>query len=300
MTLSTRNVQHGHYIMPHERMRYADLFAANTRMNEVVTSVMEGYFGSMLVDSTEKSTVGRLDCSIFSFFGGNPDLPEATSLIPQLPGTYIMVFPRASRWPDLIHQHYTGNPPEDGKLSINRYFDFSWKELDIECLEGLAAGPLPKGLELSWVGPAEAKMMETQQTPDDNFACLPTTFFSAEDFVGRSFGFCIKTKERVVARCVAFTVSSTGINLDIETHPRFQHQGLATVVSAAMVRYCLQKGINPAWHAVNTTSARLAEKLGYVPVDYYETLMLAKGVHDPSWDIPYEPSLPLSRFSFSL
>ncbi|BCB37854.1 hypothetical protein BCJMU51_2747 [Bacillus cereus] len=39
---------------------------------------------------------------------------------------------------------------------------------------------------------------------------------------------------------------------------------MATIVSAALILDCLEKEIYPNWDAANTTSAKLAEKLGYV------------------------------------
>ncbi|OFE39480.1 GNAT family N-acetyltransferase [Bacillus anthracis] len=40
-----------------------------------------------------------------------------------------------------------------------------------------------------------------------------------------------------------------------------------TIVSAALILYCLEKGIHPNWDAANTTSA----KLGYVFDKAYHT-----------------------------
>jgi len=46
---------------------------------------------------------------------------------------------------------------------------------------------------------------------------------------------------------------------------------LATVVSAALILDCLENGKYPNWDAANTTSAKLAEKLGYEFDKAYDT-----------------------------
>ena len=48
-------------------------------------------------------------------------------------------------------------------------------------------------------------------------------------------------------------------------------EGLATVVSAALILDCLENGKYPNWDAANTTSAKLAEKLGYEFDKAYDT-----------------------------
>ena len=50
-----------------------------------------------------------------------------------------------------------------------------------------------------------------------------------------------------------------------------RRKGLATVVSAALILDCLEKGKYPNWDAANSTSAKLAEKLGYVFDKAYDT-----------------------------
>lgn len=44
---------------------------------------------------------------------------------------------------------------------------------------------------------------------------------------------------------------------------------MGTVVGAALVLHCLQRGIEPKWLAANSVSERLALKLGYTKGETY-------------------------------
>jgi hypothetical protein len=61
--------------------------------------------------------------------------------------------------------------------------------------------------------------MQKQRKPDDDYCCIPSGFDSAEDFVSRSYGFYIRSKNEVFSRVTARYPSSspTVIEIDIET-----------------------------------------------------------------------------------
>ncbi len=81
--------------------------------------------------------------------------------------------------------------------------------------------------------------------------------------------FCIKEKLYAVHHHIAFDHS--GIEIEVATNYNHRRKGLATIVSAALILDCLEKEIYPNWDAANTTSAKLAEKLGYVFDKAYDT-----------------------------
>ena len=54
-----------------------------------------------------------------------------------------------------------------------------------------------------------------------------------------------------------------GIEVEVDTHPACQGQGLATAASAALLLACLDRGLYPSWDAHTRQSLALAEKLGY-------------------------------------
>lgn len=59
------------------------------------------------------------------------------------------------------------------------------------------------------------------------------------------------------------------LEIQIDTDPDYQQQGLATIAAAKLIEFCLSKKIKPNWSAANQISERLARKLGYSnPIDF--------------------------------
>ena len=78
-------------------------------------------------------------------------------------------------------------------------------------------------------------------------------------------------KGEVVCGASSYSIYDNGIEIEVATDHNYRRKGLATIVSAALILDCLEKGIYPNWDAANTTSAKLAEKLGYVFDKAYDT-----------------------------
>ncbi|TKI92441.1 GNAT family N-acetyltransferase, partial [Bacillus cereus] len=68
-----------------------------------------------------------------------------------------------------------------------------------------------------------------------------------------------------------YSIYNDGIEIEVATDHNHRREGLATVVSAALILDCLENGKYPNWDAANTTSAKLAEKLGYEFDKAYDT-----------------------------
>ena len=97
-------------------------------------------------------------------------------------------------------------------------------------------------------------------------------FNSPEDFVGRGLGFCVLEGERIVSGASSYAICNQGIEVQVNTHPEYRQRGLATAVSAALLVYCLEHGIEARWDAGNPRSVKLAERLGYRASGSYEML----------------------------
>ncbi len=94
-------------------------------------------------------------------------------------------------------------------------------------------------------------------------------FGSVEDFVERGVGFDLKRDGLVAGIAYSFLVCSRGIEVSIFVAPEHRRLGMAAVLGAALVQYCLGNGWEPHWDAANRESCRLAEKLGYVTTETY-------------------------------
>jgi GNAT superfamily N-acetyltransferase len=75
--------------------------------------------------------------------------------------------------------------------------------------------------------------------------------------------------QQPVAFCYAGAVTETLWDISIDTVPEHRRQGHAGRCVAYMIRYMLSQGKHPVWQAVEANSAswRLAQKLGFVPID---------------------------------
>jgi len=69
-------------------------------------------------------------------------------------------------------------------------------------------------------------------------------------------------------------VCSRGIEVSVSVAPEHRMRGMATVLSAYLVMWCLENGVQPHWDAANPESCRLAEKLGYTRAGTYRAHLL--------------------------
>lgn len=69
----------------------------------------------------------------------------------------------------------------------------------------------------------------------------------------------------------SYTIYDEGIEIEVCTHPDHRRKGLATIVCAALILYCLDRGKYPNWDAANLNSVALAQKLGYTMEELCDT-----------------------------
>jgi RimJ/RimL family protein N-acetyltransferase len=75
--------------------------------------------------------------------------------------------------------------------------------------------------------------------------------------------------QQPVAFCYAGTITESLWDIAIDTLPEHRRKGYAALCVAHMIRYMLAQGKQPVWQSEedNPASWRLAQKLGFVPVD---------------------------------
>ncbi len=104
---------------------------------------------------------------------------------------------------------------------------------------------------------------------------IPSVFWdSEEDFLREGTAFCLLKNGRLASTAFSSFRFDDLLELGIETLPEFRGQGLAELVCAALIDYCLEHDLNPIWacRLENTGSFKLAQKLGFVPslyIPYY-------------------------------
>ncbi|PGM50985.1 GNAT family N-acetyltransferase, partial [Bacillus cereus] len=126
---------------------------------------------------------------------------------------------------------------------------------------------LPNGYELRKIDKYIANNPTLHKVSED----FTSQFSSIDDYVNRGVGYSILYNGEVVCGASSYSIYDDGIEIEVATDPNHRRKGLATVVSAALILDCLENGKYPNWDAANNTSAKLAEKLGYVFDKAYDT-----------------------------
>ncbi len=252
-----------HEIKPDDRAKLTWMFA-DCRENFILDSILEGHLGTAVVDDEVEPGIAQLSFADVVIFGGDSTCPAALGLAESLPRDKA-VLPSAGGWFELLHDVH------GGAVSRFKRIGFSCEGLNLERLKVLA-GRLPAGhclrridLDLACKIDADRNLISEDHVHN---------FESPEDFVRRGVGFCVLSGGRVVSGASSYAFCRKGIEVQVNTHPDYRSRGLATAVSAALLAFCLEHGIEPHWDANNEHSVRLAEKLGYAKSDEYEILVL--------------------------
>jgi GNAT superfamily N-acetyltransferase len=252
-------------IAPAERKLLAPLFTDHRHLRPDVDAVLQGHCGTAVANTGSDVQVAQLSLSVLTFFGGDAAHPMARHLVQQVAGgTIILVASEA--WRALVHHVHGARILRQPRVA------FSAMRLELAHLSRLIAGA-PVGYQVTRIDLGLAQRMGEEVSAG---LILPEVWGSLADFVARGIGFCALTGERIVCGAASAARCDTAIEIQINTLPSFRRLGLATVVGATLIAYCLEHGVEPDWDtaADNLPSQRLAQRLGYVPEGGYEWLVL--------------------------
>lgn len=246
-----------------ERWKIADLFKKH-KPNILIDKVLEEHLGSVIVDDPDKPTLAQLAYEGTVVYGGDTKHPLAKELIKEFPiNRGVSFLPKA--WVDLVRSVHGDN------ITTLERMTFYMQYLDVNHLEKLEQG-LSSEFEIRKIDIDLATQITTIQNSD--FPHHMIHFNSVEDFVNYGVGYCILTDNKVVSVASSTDkIINQSIDVQIDTHSDFRNRGLATVVCATLLRYCLEQDIEPHWSTTTNDSRRVAEKLGYKYKDKYEVLV---------------------------
>ena len=224
-----------------------------------IHSVLEGHSGIALADSKTDPRVAQLTHPGWAILGGDATHPMAQKLVQQL--SEMWVIPTSAAWSALI-LHVQGY-----HIKQIPGIAFSPESLNLRHLRNLQKR-IPRDCHIERVDISLANRLR-----NEGLSSFPG-FSSLADFAERGIGFCATIEGRIISHAVSLMQCREGIHIGIETHPDFRNMGFATVVAAKLLEDCIARGIYPHWSASseNAASLHLAEKLGYVRDDVYETL----------------------------
>lgn len=239
----------------------AHLLKDNKYDTVLISSVLNGHSGRMLVDSDTQPRIARLDTGAFTMFGGDPDLKEVTDLIRYSP-IYI-VTPENEKWKNIFINEF------NDKIKILPFTEYCSNTVNVERLTEIV-DKLPEGYEIKRLDKRLLKKLP-ENISNEYFL---ENFNSIDDFIKRGIGFCILNDKKIVSAATSMAASSNAIDIEIETAKNFRGKGLGTTVGAKLVLHCIQNNIKPKWLAANEDSERLALRLGFSKGKYYETFQI--------------------------
>lgn len=245
------------------RILLAQAFRKVPRVDLSIECAIEGQMGRAYVDQLENPTAYKLAVGPFFYFAGEYLTPGGWAMLEAIK-PYDLFMPSARGWIE-------GAKSVFGRrlVSIERY-SFSPERLSAIRLEDLvAASPFRE----------QARRMELEIVSSlwvqDHFVDF-SEFDSAGDFVERGVGFCLERKGAVVGAAFSSLVCSRGIEISVYVEEDYRRQGIATLLAARLLLWCLERGAEPHWDAANAESAKLALKLGYTLSGSYEAYYLER------------------------
>lgn len=126
---------------------------------------------------------------------------------------------------------------------------------------------LPEGYELKKIDASLVEETSLHEVSED----LTSQYDSNEDYIKRGVGYCLLKDGQVVCGASSYSIYDSGIEIEVGTHPEHRRKGLATVVSSALILEYLDRGLYLSWDASYLNSVALAQKIGYIMEEPYDT-----------------------------
>ncbi|HDR7915283.1 GNAT family N-acetyltransferase [Bacillus pretiosus] len=229
--------------------------------NVVLLSYLQGHMGNAWVNDLENPTVAQVTVGIFTFYAGDPNRRETEELLCNIPDRMLVIV-NSEEWKKRLETCY--------ERKIDKFLRYKFKRntevFDHSKLQSFIS-MIPKGYELRRIDEHIVNIPTLHKVSED----FTSQFKSIEDYLNRGIGYSILYKGEVVCGASSYSIYDNGIEIEVATDLNHRRKGLATIVSAALILACLEKEIYPNWDAANTTSAKLAEKLGYTFDKAYDT-----------------------------
>ncbi len=243
------------------RLRLAEAFRHNPRVDYSIDCVIEGQMGRAYVDDPERTTAWRITVGPFWYFAGDADGPGGRALLAEYP-PYNLLMPSPPAWVAAAREMFG-----DRLVGFPRY-SFSAESLSESHLSAL----LDDSPHRDHVARVDAALL----AHPDNYVDI-ADFDSPDDYLERAVGYTMREGERLAGAAYAQLVCSRGIEVSIFIGEPYRRRGIATALSAALLLECVRRGLRANWDAANLESCGLAEKLGYTPAGVYESYYYSPG-----------------------
>lgn len=230
----------------------------------IILSYLQGHMGTAWVDDLENPTVAQITVGIFVFFAGDPETKEAEELLCNLPD-FTLAIVDSDEWKNRIETVHAG--------SIEKFQRYRFKKkpehLDRKHIQNLLS-TLPEGYEIKRIDKEIAKEPSFHELSED----FISQFNSIDDYINRGVGYAILNEGQVVSAATSFSIYDDGIEIEVASHSDHRRKGLATIAASTLILDCLDRGKYPSWDGANEESVELAQKLGYIFKESYDTYFI--------------------------
>lgn len=221
-----------------------------------IECVVEGQMGKAYVDDLENPCAYKIG-GFFNYFAGDATSEGGQQMLKEIK-PWSLFMPSSPGWLEAGKTMYG-----ERLVSFDRY------SFSSECLSLAHVQKLCSDSKFT----AEMKRMDIPLIERvwgrDHFIDV-SDFESTSDFVARGIGYCFEKHGEIIGAAFSSLVCSSGIEISLFVSEDYRRQGIATAVSAHLVRWCLENNMDPHWDAANPESCRLAEKLGYISIGKYQ------------------------------
>ncbi|WP_422124529.1 GNAT family N-acetyltransferase [Planococcus sp. X10-3] len=230
----------------------------------IALSYLQGHMGTAYVDDLENPRVAQIMVGIFVFYAGNADTEAAEEMLNNLPD-YNLIIVDSDDWKQRIEAVHGNRMEKFHRYSLEK----NPEHLDRAHFQQILSS-IPEGYEIKKVDKDIANSTSFNELSED----FVSQFDSIDDFLQRGKGYAVLFDGKVVSAATSFSIFDKGIEIEIATDPEYRRKGLAAVTASALILDCLEDGLYPSWDAANVESLQLAEKLGYIFKEAYDTYFI--------------------------
>lgn len=210
--------------------------------------------GSVFADSCSnpKSAIALL--GDFASLGGQPSSSLLRSFSTMRGNAYLILVGPDVQWNECIETTYGSRAKAITGYALKK----NEHSFNIQSLQ-IAVDSLKDGFVLRPIDEALYQQCLSEHWSKD----LVALFVSYAQYREHGLGYCALKEGKIVSGASSYYLYEKGIEIEVDTHPDYRKQCLATVCSSQLILSCLQRGLFPSWDAHTTTSLHLAQKLGY-------------------------------------
>jgi GNAT superfamily N-acetyltransferase len=241
------------------RINLARAFRNVPRVDISIECVLEAHMGKAFVDNAESPSAYKIMIGPFFYFAGNAHGAGGQEMLKEIK-PYTLFMSSSTGWAEECRQLYG-----ERLVAFERY-SFSSEKLSLEQLTRLCKNSAHD------IKRMDIAMLE-KVWGQDHFIEI-SDFDSVSDFIGRGIGYYAEKNGEVIGAAYSSLVCNQGIEISLFVSDDYRRQGIATALSANLVRWCLENNMDAHWDAANLESCKLAEKLGYIPVGGYQAYYL--------------------------